>query len=75
MPSGEYTGGIHLPGGFDGSSGTIPGGYSFQTQFEDPKQRDRTLNVEIQNRSAAMLPYQTPKKLNQIFLRRHKSIL
>merc|ERR1711935_831120 len=30
MPSGEYTGGPQdLPGGFDGSSGTIPGGYPF----------------------------------------------
>merc|ERR1711935_421640 len=56
MPSGEYTGGPqNLPGGFDGSSGTIPGGYPFTTQIEDPEQRDRTLNVEIQNGRAAML--------------------
>ena len=56
MPSGEYTGGPQdLPGGFDGSSGTIPGGYPFQTQIEDPEARDRTLNVEIQNGRAAML--------------------
>merc|ERR1739838_604341 len=32
-----------------------PGGYPFQTQIEDPEQRDRTLNVEIQNGRAAML--------------------
>merc|ERR1712232_575478 len=30
MPSSQYTGGPQdLPGGFDGSSGTIPGGYPF----------------------------------------------
>jgi len=56
MPSSDYTGGPQdLPGGFDGSSGTIPGGYPFTTQIEDPEQRDRTLNVEIQNGRAAML--------------------
>ena len=56
MPSSEYTGGPQdLPGGFDGSQGTIPGGYPFTTQIEDPEQRDRTLNVEIQNGRAAML--------------------
>merc|ERR1719411_257057 len=56
MPSSEYTGGPQdLPGGFDGSSGTIPGGYPFTTQIEDPEARDRTLNVEIQNGRAAML--------------------
>jgi len=56
MPSDQYTGGPQdLPGGFDGSSGTIPGGYPFTTQIEDPEQRDRTLNVEIQNGRAAML--------------------
>merc|ERR1712176_1176699 len=56
MPASEYTGGPQdLPGGYDGSSGTIPGGYPFQTQIEDPEQRDRTLNVEIQNGRAAML--------------------
>jgi len=56
MPSSQYTGGPQdLPGGFDGAAGTIPGGYPFQTQIEDPEQRDRTLNVEIQNGRAAML--------------------
>merc|ERR1719343_1066170 len=56
MPASEYTGGPQdLPGGYDGSSGTIPGGYPFTTQIEDPEQRDRTLNVEIQNGRAAML--------------------
>jgi len=56
MPSSQYTGGPQdLPGGFDGSAGTIPGGYPFTTQIEDPEQRDRTLNVEIQNGRAAML--------------------
>merc|ERR1712207_48066 len=34
MPASEYTGGPQdLPGGYDGSSGTIPGGYPFQTQI------------------------------------------
>merc|ERR1711935_1281806 len=56
MPSSEYTGGPQdLPGGFDGSSGTIPGGYPFTTQIEDPEARDRALNVEIQNGRGAML--------------------
>jgi len=56
LPATEYTGGPQdLPGGYDGSSGTIPGGYPFQTQIEDPEARDRTLNVEIQNGRAAML--------------------
>jgi len=56
MPASEYTGGPQdLPGGYDGSSGTIPGGYPFQTQIEDPEERDRALNVEIQNGRAAML--------------------
>jgi len=56
MPSGQYTGGPQdLPGGFDGSSGTIPGGYPFTTQIEDPEARDRALNVEIQNGRGAML--------------------
>jgi len=56
MPSGQYTGGPQdLPGGFDGSSGTIPGGYPFTTQIEDPEERDRKLNIEIQNGRAAML--------------------
>merc|ERR1712232_328872 len=52
----EYTGGPQdLPGGYDGSSLTIPGGYPFTTQIEDPDDRDRKLNVEIQNGRAAML--------------------
>jgi len=56
MPASEYTGGPQdLPGGYDGSSGTIPGGYPFTTQIEDPEDRDRALNVEIQNGRAAML--------------------
>merc|ERR1712232_536163 len=56
MPIGEYTGGPQdLPGGYDGSSLTIPGGYPFTTQIEDPDERDRKLNVEIQNGRAAML--------------------
>ena len=56
MPSGQYTGGPQdLPGGFDGSQGTIPGGYPFTTQIEDPEERDRKLNIEIQNGRAAML--------------------
>jgi len=54
MPAGQYTGGPQdLPGGYDGSSGTIPGGYP--DQIEDPDDRDRALNVEIQNGRAAML--------------------
>merc|ERR1712210_98086 len=56
MPSSQYTGGPQdLPGGFDGAAGTIPGGYPFQTQIEDPEARDRALNVEIQNGRGAML--------------------
>jgi len=56
MPSNQYTGGPQdLPGGFDGSQGTIPGGYPFTTQIEDPEERDRKLNIEIQNGRAAML--------------------
>merc|ERR1712060_768780 len=56
MPSSQYTGGPQdLPGGYDGSAGTIPGGYPFTTQIEDAEKRDRTLNVEIQNGRAAML--------------------
>merc|ERR1719216_398672 len=56
MPAGQYTGGPqNLPGGFDGSTGTIPGGYPFTTQIEDPEERDRKLNIEIQNGRAAML--------------------
>ena len=56
MPANQYTGGPQdLPAGFDGSSGTIPGGYPFTTQIEDPEERDRKLNIEIQNGRAAML--------------------
>merc|ERR1712228_570622 len=56
MPASQYTGGPQdLPGGYDGSAGTIPGGYPFTTQIEDPEARDRALNVEIQNGRAAML--------------------
>merc|ERR1719190_357376 len=56
MPSSQYTGGPQdLPGGYDGSSGTIPGGYPFTTQIEDVEQRDRTLNCELQNGRGAML--------------------
>ena len=56
MPSSQYTGGPqNLPGGFDGSAGTIPGGYPFTTQIEDTEARDRALNCEIQNGRGAML--------------------
>ena len=52
----NYTGGPqNLPGGFDGSNGFIPGGYPFVQQIEDPDERDRKLNIEIQNGRAAML--------------------
>jgi len=56
MNSLEYTGGPQdLPGGFDGAAPFIPGGYPFTTQIEDPDERDRKLNIEIQNGRAAML--------------------
>jgi len=56
MPSSEYTGGPQdLPGGFDGAAPFIPGGYPFAAQIEDPEERDRKLNIEIQNGRAAML--------------------
>merc|ERR1719150_1942719 len=56
MPASQYTGGPQdLPGGFDGSAGTIPGGYPFTTQIEDADERDRKLNIELQNGRAAML--------------------
>ncbi|KAK7230298.1 chlorophyll A-B binding protein [Aureococcus anophagefferens] len=43
MPATEYTGGPqNLPGGYDGSAGTIPGGYPFTTQIEDPTARARS---------------------------------
>merc|ERR1712232_953096 len=54
MPASQYTGGPQdLPAGYDGSTGTIPGGYP--GQIEDPEARDRALNVEIQNGRGAML--------------------
>ena len=47
-PSSQYTGGPqNLPGGYDGSAGTIPGGYPFTTQITDPAARTRALNCEI----------------------------
>jgi len=56
MPASQYTGGPQdLPGGFDGNAGTIPGGYPFLTQIEDADERDRKLNIELQNGRAAML--------------------
>ena len=52
----QYTGGPqNLPAGFDGSAGTIPGGYPFTTQITDPAARTRALNCEIQNGRGAML--------------------
>eukprot|EP00620_Florenciella_sp_RCC1587_P014206 CAMPEP_0182556654 /NCGR_PEP_ID=MMETSP1324-20130603/847_1 /TAXON_ID=236786 /ORGANISM="Florenciella sp., Strain RCC1587" /LENGTH=218 /DNA_ID=CAMNT_0024768577 /DNA_START=17 /DNA_END=673 /DNA_ORIENTATION=+ len=55
-PASQYTGGPqNLPGGYDGSEGTIPGGYPFTTQITDPVARTRALNVEIQNGRGAML--------------------
>merc|ERR1712060_924394 len=56
MPSNQYTGGPqNLPGGYDGSPPFIPGGYPLTYQIEDVDERDRALNVEIQNGRAAML--------------------
>merc|ERR1711924_282678 len=56
MPSSQYTGGPqNLPGGFDGSAGTIPGGYPFTTQIEDVTARNRALTCELHNGRAAML--------------------
>lgn len=56
MPASEYTGGPQdLPAGYDGASPFIPGGYPFQNQIEDAAERDRKLNIEIQNGRAAML--------------------
>ena len=47
MPSSQYTGGHQdLPASFDGSSGTISGGYTFTTKIEDPDERDRKLNIK-----------------------------
>ena len=52
----QYTGGPqNLPGGYDGSAGTIPGGYPFTTQIEDVTARNRALTCELQNGRAAML--------------------
>ena len=56
MPAAQYTGGPqNLPGGYDGSAGTIPGGYPFTTQIEDPAARTRALTCELQNGRGAML--------------------
>ena len=56
MPASEYTGGPqNLPGGYDGSSGTIPGGYPFTEQITDPAARTRALTCELQNGRGAML--------------------
>ena len=56
MPATQYTGGPqNLPGGYDGSAGTIPGGYPFTNQIEDPTARTRALTCELQNGRAAML--------------------
>jgi len=56
MPAAQYTGGPqNLPGGYDGSAGTIPGGYPFTTQIEDPAARTRALTCELQNGRAAMM--------------------
>ena len=52
----RYTGGPqNLPGGYDGSVGTIPGGYPFTTQITDVASRNRALTCELQNGRAAML--------------------
>ena len=56
MPAAQYTGGPqNLPGGYDGSVGTIPGGYPFTSQIEDVTARNRALTCELQNGRAAML--------------------
>ena len=55
-PQKQYTGGPqNLPAGFDGSAGTIPGGYPFTEQITDPTARTRALTCELQNGRAAML--------------------
>ena len=41
--------------GYDGSAGTIPGGYPFTEQITDPAARTRALTCELQNGRAAML--------------------
>jgi len=56
VPASQYTGGPqNLPGGYDGFAPLVPGGYPFDKQIEDPVERDRKLNIEIQNGRAAML--------------------
>lgn len=56
IPAFQYTGGPqNLPGGYDGAAGRIPGGYPGQNQITDVEERDRALNVEIQNGRAAMM--------------------
>ena len=56
MPAAQYTGGPqNLPGGYDGSVGTIPGGYPFTNQIEDVTARNRALTCELQNGRGAML--------------------
>jgi light-harvesting complex I chlorophyll a/b binding protein 1 len=56
VPGNQYTGGPqNLPGGYDGFPGLIPGGYPFVHQIANVEERDRALNVEIQNGRAAMM--------------------
>merc|ERR1712072_283750 len=56
MPATQYTGWPqNLPGGYDGSIGTIPGGYPFTNQIEDVTARNRPLTCELQNGRGAML--------------------
>ena len=56
MPASQYTGGPQdLPGGYDGSAGTIPGGYPFTEQITDVTARNRALTCELQNGRAAMM--------------------
>merc|ERR1719194_161709 len=56
MPATQYTGGPqNLPGGYDGSIGTIPGGYPFTNQIEDVTARNRAITCELQNGRGAML--------------------
>ena len=48
MPATQYTGGPqNLPGGYDGSIGTIPGGYPFTNQIEDVTARNRALTLSL----------------------------
>merc|ERR1719362_1857546 len=54
MPAAQY------PGGYDGSVGTIPGGYPFTTQIEDVTARNRALTCELQNGRAAMSARSAP---------------